>query len=161
MITKNIKILLLIFLNSSIANAQVFLACDIPLQNNKFHLENSINFEADNIFVDRGTDSTTELIGNVRIIGADSITSSENATYNQSTETLTLEGGVNFEQNNVSVNSEIADFSYLTETFSFSNASFVLNDNNSRGDAENIQINSDGVLNLNNVSYTTLSLIHI
>ena len=155
MIKKNIKILLLILLNSSIANAQVFLACDIPLQNNKFHLENSINFEADNIFVGSGTDSITELVGNVRIVGADSITSSENATYNQSTESLTLEGGVSFEQNNVSINSEIADFSYLTETFSFSNASFVLNDNNSRGDAENLQINSDGVLSLNNVSYTT------
>ena len=60
---------------------------------------------------------------------------------------------VNFEKNNVSIKSEIADFTYLTETFSFSNASFVLNDNNSRGDAENIQINGDGVLNLNNVSY--------
>ena len=83
MIKKNIKILLLIFLNSSIANAQGFLACDIPLQNNKFHLENSINFEADNIFVGSGTDSITELVGNVRIVGADSITSSENATYNQ------------------------------------------------------------------------------
>ena len=86
LIKKNIKILLLIFLNSSIANAQGFLACDIPLQNNKFHLENSINFEADNIFVGSGTDSITELVGNVRIVGADSITSSENATYNQSTE---------------------------------------------------------------------------
>ena len=155
MIKKNIKILLLIFLSSSVANAQGFLSCDIPLQNNKFHLENSINFEADNIFVGRDDDLTTELVGNVRIIGADSTTSSENATYNQSTESLTLEGGVNFEQNNVSINSEIADFSYLTETFSFSNASFILNDNNSRGDAEKIQINSDGVLNLNNVSYTT------
>ena len=125
MIKKNIKILLLIFLNSSIANAQAFLACDIPLQNNKFHIENSINFEADNIFVGRDSDSTTELVGNVKIIGGNSITSSKNATYIQSTESLILEGGVNFEQNDLSVNSEIANFSYLTETFSFSNAAII------------------------------------
>ena len=44
MITKDIKILLLIFLNSSIANAQGFLACDLPLQkNNKYISGNSID----------------------------------------------------------------------------------------------------------------------
>ena len=140
--------------------AQNLSICDSSIETQMDHQsDRKIRFEANNINIVPGLESKSELTGNVIIRNDNSITKSNKATYDQSSESLSIEGDVSFKQDDLSVLSQNAEFSYSSETFSFQNAMFEMNNNNSRGEAELIEINENGSLNLKNVNY--LSLIHI
>ena len=142
---------------SNCAMAQNLPICDSSIETQMDYLsDRKIRFEADNINIVPGLESKSELIGNVIIRNDNSITKSNKATYNQSSESLSIEGDVSFKQDDLSVLSQNAEFSYSSETFSFQDAMFEMNNNNSRGEAELIEINENG--SLNPVSYTHLTL---
>ena len=141
---------------SNCAMAQNLPICDSSIETQMDHLsDRKIRFEANNINIVPGLESKSELIGNVIIRNDNSITKSNKATYDQSSESLSIEGDVSFKQDDLSVLSQNAEFSYSSETFSFQDAMFEMNNNNSRGEAELIEINENGSLNLKNVNYTT------
>ena len=130
--------------------------CNLPLNFNKKNQSNhAINFEADNIYLNVGLQPATNLTGNVVITSNESITTSNSAKYNPDKESLNLEGNVQFENNNLMVSSESALFSYLGGEILFNEATFVLGDNISRGNAESIELQEEGILNLRDVNYTT------
>jgi LPS-assembly protein len=62
---------------------------------------------------------------------------------------------VRFEDPNSEVKSETAEFSYGTGRIRFDDADFLLGGSNSRGSAKVLEINQDGTLQLNAVTYTT------
>ena len=130
--------------------------CNLPLTLSKKDQSNQgINFEADNIYLNVGSQPGTNLTGNVAITGNESTTTANSANYDPSTESLNLKGNVQFENNNLMVSSESALFSYSGGQILFDEAIFALGSNTSRGNAESIELQERGILNLRNVNYTT------
>ena len=150
------QFLLIIFCIQNNAFSEQFSVCNIPNTGiPEKNLDRSISFEADNINLSIGSKPTTNLIGNVTINNNDSTTTSNEAIYDPTNESLILNGEVRFADKNVNVTSQTAEFSYSTGTISFEQAAFDLNENSSQGNAESIKIQEQGILTLNNVSYTT------
>ncbi|MDG1713066.1 MAG: LPS assembly protein LptD [Woeseiaceae bacterium] len=118
-------------------------------------IDKSINFEADNIFLDLNSDLSTSLEGNVLIKDSKNITSANRANYDPSSESLNLDGEVNFSNDNLSIISQSALFSYSNGEIIFDEAQFIFDNNTARGNAELIEIQDKGILNLINVNYTT------
>ena len=84
-----------------------------------------------------------------RLAGADS------ARYDPDQRALLLDGSVRYEDPNQQVSSRSAEFSYDLGRIRFEGARFSLRSSNSRGSAEAIEINQQGRLELDGVSYTT------
>ncbi len=143
----------LLFLN---ANAQQNDMCDMPvLETYSPFVNKSINIEADNIFLDLNSGLSTNLKGNVLIKDSDNITTAKSAKYDPSDESLNLSGEVNYSNDNFSISSQSALFSYSNGEIIFDEAQFLFSNNTSRGNAEHIEIQDKGILNLINVDYTT------
>ena len=150
----------LIFLTLAFSYVNVYAQdqniCVLPLslplkdQNNQ-----SINFEANNIYLDVGSQPATILTGNVIITSDESTTTANSANYSPNTESLNLEGNIHFTNNNLTVSSKSALFSYSDGEILFNNATFALGNNASRGNAKVIELQEKGILNLSNVNYTT------
>jgi len=150
--------LIALFIQSNALSEQ-YSDCGLP--NTKISitdLDRSISFEADNINLSIGSKPKTNLIGNVKITDSNSTTTSKEALYDPINESLILNGEVRFVDENINVTSKTAEFLYSSTTISFKQAAFELNESPSRGNAESIRIQEQGILDLSNVSYTTCPL---
>ena len=138
------------------ANAQQNDMCDMPvLETYNPFINKSINIEADNIFLDLNSGLSTNLEGNVLIKDSDNVTTAKSAKYDPSDESLNLNGEVNYSNDNFSISSQSALFTYSNGEIIFDEAQFLFSNNTSRGNAEYIEIQDKGILNLINVDYTT------
>jgi len=149
-----LTILLALFSLKAYAGQDNF--CDMPVSKTYTpFIDKSINFEADNIFLDLNSDLSTSLEGNVLIKDSKNITSANRANYDPSSESLNLDGEVNFSNDNLSIISQSALFSYSNGEIIFDEAQFIFDNNTARGNAELIEIQDKGILNLIKVNYTT------
>lgn len=102
-----------------------------------------------------GTDPDASMTGGVLIRRGNRLAGADSAFYDPTTKALTLDGSVRYEDPARQITSTNAEFAYATGRIRFEGAEFHLGRNASRGAAEVLEINQDGTLKLDDVSYTT------
>lgn len=152
-------------LASGVAVGQQSLVCETPTDrslsdsflpaNGEQFDDDIISFEAGEIEAGIGDNPGASMSGGIVVRRGTRVAGADAATYVPETQSLLLTGGVRFEDTGTEVQSESAEFSYGSGRIRFDGANFLLGGNNARGSADLLEINRDGVLQLNAVSYTT------
>jgi LPS-assembly protein len=119
------------------------------------HGSGVIEFEAGRIEAQMGDRPSALLSGGVLVKQGDRLAGAETARYDPDTQALSLEGGVRYEDSRSQINSDSAEFSYSSGHIRFEGADFRLFDGGARGAASALEINQEGRLELDDVSYTT------
>ncbi len=98
---------------------------------------------------------TAVMTGGVLLRRADKLAAAETARYNPDQKALHLEGNVRYEDPDTQIKSHSAEFGYLTGRIRFEAAEFSMGSSNSRGAADAIEVNQNGLLTLDGVEFTT------
>ena len=122
--------------------------------------EETIEFQAGEIDAELGDQPDLHLRGGVLVRRGARIASAESAFYDAGNRSLHLEGGVQFRDPTTEVTGSSAEFAYESGRIRFEGAEFRLGQTGepgagSRGSASLLQISRDGMLELDDVSYTT------
>ena len=115
----------------------------------------AIQFEAGHVEAQVGKTTTARMTGGVLVRQGDRLARAEEAYYDPDTLALSLEGGVRYEDPNTQITSDSAVFSYSSGHIRFEGAEFSLSGGGARGTASALEINKEGRLELDDVSYTT------
>ena len=115
----------------------------------------TIQLEAGQVEAEIGVLPHATMSGGVILRQDDKLVAAESARYDPQAKALHLEGGVRYQDRGTQVNSESAEFGYVTGRIRFEGADFSLGSSNSRGAADAIEINQDGFLTFDGVAYTT------
>ena len=115
----------------------------------------SIQLEAGRIEAQLGDRPSAALSGGILLRRADKLAGADSARYDPQTQSLFLTGDVRFQDPGTQIRSDSAEFEYDSGRIGFTGAEFWMGSNNSRGAADRLQISQDGLLQLDNVSYTT------
>jgi LPS-assembly protein len=115
----------------------------------------TVHFEAGSFEAQLVPEPRAHMSGGVLVRRGDRFAGADRADYNPETQSLHLQGDVNYRDPDSEIVSQSADFAYDTGQIRFENAEFLLGKSNSRGAASVLQVSQDGTLNLENVSYTT------
>jgi len=115
----------------------------------------AIQFEAGQIDAQLGDKPTAEMSGGVLVKQGDRLAGADSARYDPETMALQLEGGVRYEDPGTQIKSDSAEFSYSSGQIHFEGAEFKLLDSGARGAASALEINQEGRIELDDVSYTT------
>ena len=115
----------------------------------------TIQLEAGRIEAQLGANPTASMTDGIALRRADKLAGADSAQYDPETRSLFLIGNVRYEDPETQIISDSAEFSYDSGRIGFSGAEFSLGGNNARGAAERLQIDQEGLLQLDNVSYTT------
>jgi LPS-assembly protein len=115
----------------------------------------AIELEAGRVEARLGESPTASLSGGIVLRRADKLAGADSARYDPETLSLYLSGDVRYEDPGTQIRSDSAEFEYESGRIGFSGAEFWMGSNNSRGAADLLQISQDGLLQLDNVSYTT------
>jgi LPS-assembly protein len=147
------------------ARAQESLSCEKPIVGSLSNIkldtsfgdpdDLTVQFEAGQIDAQMLPAPTASMSGGVLVRRGDRLAGADSADYSPETQSLSLLGDVRYLDPGTEIVSQSAEFSYETGRIRFEEAQFLLGANNSRGAASVLQISQDGVLDLNNVSYTT------
>ena len=116
---------------------------------------NTIQLEVGSFEAKFGALPAAVMSGGVLLRRDDKVAGAESARYDPHQKALHLEGGVRYEDPGTQIASSSAEFSYVTGRIRFEGAEFSLGSSNSRGAAEGIEINQNGLLTLDGVEYTT------
>jgi LPS-assembly protein len=114
----------------------------------------TIQLEAGRVEGRLGEEPAASLTEGIVLRRADKLAGADSAHYDPETRSLHLDGDVRFEDPGTQVISDSAEFGYDSGHILFSGAEFSLS-NNGRGAAERLQIDQEGLLQLDAVSYTT------
>ena len=114
-----------------------------------------IQFEAGHIEAQVGDRPTAKMSGGVLVKQGDRLAGAESASYDTDTLALSLEGSVRYEDRNSQITSDSAEFSYSSGHIRFEGADFSLSNGGARGTASALEINKEGRLELDDVTYTT------
>ncbi|HSN52777.1 MAG TPA: LPS assembly protein LptD [Woeseiaceae bacterium] len=115
----------------------------------------AVQLEAGSVDAQMGEQPTVSLGGGIVLRRADKLAGADSAHFDPATRSLYLTGNVRFEDPGTQIRSDSAEFEYDSGRIGFSGAEFWMGSNNSRGAADRLQISQDGLLQLDNVSYTT------
>ena len=115
----------------------------------------TLQLEAGRVEARLGEQPSASLSGGIVLRRADKLAGAESARYDPDTQSLYLTGNVRYEDPGTQIRSDSAEFEYESGRIGFSGAEFWMGSNNSRGAADRLQISQDGMLQLDNVSYTT------
>jgi len=115
----------------------------------------TLQLEAGRVEAQLGENPTASLSGGIVLRRADKLAGADSARYDPETLSLYLSGDVRYEDPGTQIRSDSAEFEYESGRIGFTGAEFWMGSNNSRGAADRLQISQDGVLQLDNVSYTT------
>ena len=146
------------------AHGQDRLACDTSLAGpsvrestflDELPNDRVLQLEAGKLEAQLGPDPTAELSDGVLVRSGDKLAGADSARYRPDDMALVLEGDVRYEDAGTQIASDSASFAYATGIIQFEGADFSLGSNNARGSASNVEINQDGQLELDDVSYTT------
>ena len=116
---------------------------------------NAVQLEAGRVEAQLGEQPTASLSGGIMLRRGDKLAGAESARYDPETLSLYLSGNVRYEAPGTQIRSDSAEFEYESGRIGFSGAEFWMGSNNSRGAADRLQISQDGLLQLDDVSYTT------
>jgi LPS-assembly protein len=115
----------------------------------------TIQLEAGRVEAQLGDKPGARLSGGIVLRRADKLAGADTAIFDGETQSLFLQDNVRFEDPSTQVLSDSAEFQYESGRIAFNGAQFSLGESNSRGAAEQLQIDQQGLLQLDNVSYTT------
>ncbi len=115
----------------------------------------TVQLEAGRVEAQLGDRPSAAMSGGIVLRRADKLAGADGARYDPETRSLYLTGNVRFEDPGTQIRSDSAEFEYDSGRIGFSGAEFWMGSNNSRGAADRLQISQDGMLQLDNVSYTT------
>ena len=115
----------------------------------------AVQLEAGRVEARLGDEPSAALSGGILLRRADKLAGADSARYDPHTQSLYLTGNVRFQDPGTQIRSDSAEFEYESGRIGFSGAEFWMGSNNSRGAADRLQISQDGLLQLDNVSYTT------
>ena len=115
----------------------------------------TITLEVGGVEAQLGDQPTASLTGGIYLRQGNKLAGAESARYDPTSKTLFLEGGVKYEDPNTQVASSKGELSYDFGRIRFLGAQFAVQSNNAHGAADVIQIDRQGVLDLERVSYTT------
>jgi len=115
----------------------------------------AIVFEVGQLEAQLGAAPAASMTGGVLLRQDDKLAGAESARYDPARRALLLEGGVRYEDRNSQIESDRAEFAYDLGRIRFEGAKFSLDGNNGRGAADALEINQQGRLELDGVSYTT------
>jgi LPS-assembly protein len=116
---------------------------------------NTVQLEAGSFEAQLGALPTATMKGGVLLRQDDKLAGAESARYDPTEKALHLEGGVRYEDPGTQIKSSSAEFAYVTGRIRFEGAEFSMGNSNSRGAADAIEINQNGLLTLDGVEYTT------
>ena len=116
---------------------------------------NTIELEAGSFEAQFGALPTANMSGGVLLRRDDKLVGADSARYDPEQKALLLEGGVRYEDPSTQIISSSAEFGYVTGRIRFEGAEFSLGGSNSRGAADALAINQNGLLTLDGVEYTT------
>jgi LPS-assembly protein len=122
----------------------------LPLDN-----PDTIQLEAGRVEARLGDEPAASLSGGIILRRADKLAGADAAIYDPETRSLFLRGSVRYEDPATQILSDSAEFEYDSGRVGFTGAEFSLGGNNARGAAERLQIDQQGLLQLDAVSYTT------
>jgi LPS-assembly protein len=114
-----------------------------------------ITLEVGGIEAEFGPEPAASMSGGVLLRRGDKLAGAESARYDPVGKALLLEGGVRYEDPDSQVASDSAEFSYNLGRIRFEGADFLLGASDAHGAADAIEINQQGRLELDGVSYTT------
>jgi len=115
----------------------------------------TIQFEAGQFAAQLGEKPTATMSGGVLVQQGERLAGAESANFDAETMALHLEGGVRYEDPSTRINSDSAEFSYSSGRIRFEGAEFTLSGGAARGEASALEINQQGRLELDDVTYTT------
>jgi LPS-assembly protein len=115
----------------------------------------SIQLEAGSFEAQLGASPTAIMTGGVVLRRGDKLAGAETARYDPEQKALHLEGGVRYEDPGTQIKSRSAEFGYVSGRIRFEGAEFSMSSSNSRGVADALEINQNGLLTLDGVKYTT------
>ncbi|MEO1246170.1 MAG: LPS assembly protein LptD [Pseudomonadota bacterium] len=102
-----------------------------------------------------GEEAGAELRGGVVLRQGPRLAGADSANIDPLTRSLYLSGKVRYEGPSTQILSDTAEFSYDDGRVRFTGAEFALADGGSRGSADVLEVNQDGRLELDSVTYTT------
>jgi LPS-assembly protein len=115
----------------------------------------AIVFEVGRLEAQFGEYPTALMTGGVLLRQGNRLTGADSARYDPLQKSLLLDGEVRYEDPDSFIRSDSAELSYNLGRIRFEGADFTLDDNTARGAADALEINQEGRLELDNVSYTT------
>jgi LPS-assembly protein len=115
----------------------------------------AITLEVGEIEAQFGLEPSASMSGGVLLRQGDKLAGADSARYDPAGKSLLLEGGVRYEDTDSQVASDSAEFSYGFGRIRFEGADFLLGASDAHGAADAIEINQQGRLELDGVSYTT------
>ena len=116
---------------------------------------NTIQLEAGRFEAQMGALPTASMSGGVMLRREDKLVGADSARYDPLEKALRLEGAVRYQDPGTQIRSQSAEFAYVTGRIRFEGADFSLGSSDSRGVADAIEINQNGLLTLDGVEYTT------
>ena len=116
---------------------------------------NAVQLEVGRVEAQLGETPSASLTGGIVLRRADKLAGADSARYDPATRSLYLSGDVRYEEPGAQILSDSAEFEYDSGRIAFSGAEFWVGSNNSRGAADRLQISQEGLLQLDDVSYTT------
>jgi len=114
----------------------------------------AIQLEAGRVEAQLGANPTASLTAGIVLRRGDKLAGANSAKYDPESRALYLVGDVRYEDPGTQILSDSAEFEYDSGRIGFTGAEFSLG-NNARGAAERLQIDQNGLLQLDQVSYTT------
>jgi len=115
----------------------------------------AIELETGTLEAQFGARPTASMSGGVLLRYEDKLAGADSAHYDPDQRALFLEGGVRYADPGTRIVSNTAEFSYDDGRIRFEGAEFSLGSNNARGTSTALEINEQGRLELDGVSYTT------
>ena len=128
---------------------------DAVLSNIDLTNPETIVFEVGTFEAQLGDSPSASMTGGVLLRQGDKLAGADRARYDPASKALLLDGNVRYEDTYSHVESASAEFGYGAGRIRFEGASFTLDGNAARGEAVALEINQEGKLELDGVSYTT------
>ncbi len=117
--------------------------------------EGSLELETGRVEAQFGLRPYAAMSGGVVLRYDDKLAGADAARFDSAERAMVLEGNVRYLDPGTQIASDAAEFSYDEGRIRFEGAEFTLGRNNARGAASLLQINDQGLLELDDVSYTT------
>jgi len=116
---------------------------------------NAIIFEVGALQAEVNPTPSASMTGGILLRRGEKLAGADSARYDPDNRSLLLDGSVRYEDAGTLVESDSAEFSYGFGRIRFEGAKFSLGDGDAHGAADALEVNQEGRLELDGVSYTT------
>ena len=116
---------------------------------------NAVVFEVGALQAEVSPTPSASMTGGILLRRGEKLAGADSARYDPDNRSLLLDGSVRYEDAGTLVESDSAEFSYGFGRIRFDGAKFSMGDGDAHGAADSLEVNQEGRLELDGVSYTT------